>query len=181
MKLFLIANSFFTFAAGMIGPIYAIFVNQIGGDVLAASGAWAVFMVVSGLGIFLMGRIQDNLKKEKPIIMIGYAIQSLGFLGYFFISNVIQLFIVQILLGISMMIQLPVFDSFYTKYLEKKKLASQWAAWEGMYFTITGVAALTGGFVVKIFSFKFLFLIMFGLSLIGLFLAAQLKEKENGH
>ena len=178
LKLFLISNSFFTLAAGMFGPIYAIFVNQIGGDILAAGSAWAVFMIISGLGTLLMGKIQDKLKKEKPVILIGYALQSLGFLGYFFVSNVMQLFIVQILLGISLMIQLPVFNSFYTKYLEKNKLAFQWAAWEGMYFTITGIAALIGGFVVKIFNFKFLFLMMFGLSLIGLLIATQLKENE---
>ena len=90
LRLFLMANSFFAFAAGMLGPIYALFVKQIGGDVLAASGAWATFMIVSGLGIFLMGKIQDKIKREKPVIIIGYSLQSLGFLGYFFVSNIID-------------------------------------------------------------------------------------------
>ncbi|MBI2654135.1 MFS transporter [Candidatus Woesearchaeota archaeon] len=178
LRLFLTANSFFALAAGMLGPIYALFVKQIGGDVLAASGAWATFMIVSGLGIFLMGKIQDKIKREKPVIIIGYFLQSLGFLGYFFVSNIVQLFIVQVILGVSLMIQIPVFNSFYTKYLEKGKYASQWAAWEGLYFTITGIAALIGGFVVKFFDFKFLFLMMFGLSLIGLALSTQLKEEK---
>ena len=176
LKLFLAANSFFLLAAGMLGPIYALFVKEIGGGVLVAGSSWAIFMIVSGLGIFIMGGIQDNIKKDKLVIIIGYALESLGFLGYFFVSNVIHLFMVQLLLGISMVIQTPVFDSFYTKYLEKGRFASQWSAWEGMYFTITGVAALIGAFLVKIFGFKVLFLIMFFLSLIGLIVASQLNE-----
>ena len=176
LKLFLVANSFFLLAAGMLGPIYALFVKEIGGGILVAGSSWAIFMIVSGLGIFIMGKIQDNMKKDKPVIITGYALESLGFLGYFFVSDVIHLFIVQFLLGISMVIQVPVFDSFYTKYLEKGRFASQWSAWEGLYFTITGVAALVGAFLVEIFGFKILFLIMFFLSLIGLIMATQLKE-----
>lgn len=179
LKLFLVANSFFLLAAGMLGPIYALFVKEIGGDILAAGSSWAIFMIVSGLGIFIMGKVQDNIKKDKPVIIIGYVFESVGFLGYFFVSNVIQLFMVQFLLGISMVIQIPVFDSFYTKHLEKGKFASQWSAWEGMYFTVTGVAALIGAFLAKIFGFKILFLVMFFLSLVGLFIAiTQLKDKK---
>ena len=76
-----------------------------------------------------------------------------------------------------MVIHLPAYDSFYTKYLEKGKFASQWAVWEGVYYTTTGIAALIGAFLVKLFGFKFLFLIMFFWSLVGLLIATQLKEK----
>lgn len=178
LKLFLAANSFFVLAAGMLGPIYAIFVKEIGGSILDAGSAWAVFMIISGIGMVLMGKVQDNLKREKPMMMLGYSLQSLAFLGYFFVSNITELLIVQIFLGISMTIQFPAFNSFYTKYLEKGKYAFQWAAWEGMYFTLTGIAAFIGAFIVTIFSFRFLFLLMFGLSLIGLFLSTQLQEKK---
>ena len=178
LKLALTANSFFLLAAGMLGPIYALFVKDIGGDILAAGSSWATFMIVSGLGIFIMGKIQDKIKKDKPVIIIGYALQSMGFLGYFFVADIFQLFVVQILLGISMVIHLPAYDSFYTKYLEKGKFASQWAVWESVYYTTTGIAALIGAFLVKMFGFKTLFLVMFFWSLVGLLIATQLKEKK---
>ncbi|MBI2523544.1 MFS transporter [Candidatus Woesearchaeota archaeon] len=178
MKLFLISNSFFVLAMGMLGPIYAIFVKQIGGDVMDAGISWSAFTITSGLGMLFIGKIQDTLKKEKMMITLGYSLQSLAFLGYYFVSNMAQLYIMQIILGISIMVQLPVFNSFYTKYLEDGKFASQWAAWGGINFIITGIAALVGGFLVKIFSFKTLFLVMFLTSLIGLLLSMQLKEKK---
>lgn len=179
-KLFLIILSFFVFGEGMLGPIYAIFVNNIGGDVLAAGTAWSIFLFVSGIGIFLMGRIQDRYKSDKNFILLGYSLTSLGFLGYYFVSSVIQLFLVQAVLGVATMIVVPARDSFYTRYLEKRNFASQWAAWEGIWHIVTGAAALAGALIAKMFGFKVLFLSMFALSLIGLAVTIQLKDK-NGH
>ncbi|MBI3035057.1 MFS transporter [Candidatus Woesearchaeota archaeon] len=178
MKLFLVANSFFIMSLGMYGPIHAIFVQEIGGNILAAGSAWAIFMITSGIGILFMGKLVDAIQREKPLMMLGYAISSLGFLGYYFVSNVYHLFGVQVLLGLGYVMINPAGNSFYTKYLEKGKIASQWSAWEGSYFTLTGVAAIVGAFLVKIFNFKTLFLVMFILSLIGLFVASQLRDKN---
>ena len=171
--------SFFVLAEAMFGPIYAIFVKNVGGDILAAGSAWAIFLLVSGIGIFLMGRVQDKFKSDKKFILLGYSFNSLGFLGYYFVSNVIQLFLVQVVLGIGTMIVVPARDSFYTKYLEKGKFPSQWAAWESLWFIVAGIASFTGAFLTKIFGFKFLFLVMFFLSLIGLIIATQLKDKND--
>ena len=166
----------------MLGPIYALFVKQIGGDVLDVGFSWSIFMIISGIGMLVMGKVVDSLKKEKSMMMLGCALQSLGFLGYFFVSNKIQLYIVQVLMGLSITVQHPVFNSFYTRYLEKGKVAFQWAAWEGTYFTITGFAALIGAFLVKIFGFRTMFLIMFIISLIGLLVIIKIKEeKTNEH
>lgn len=178
-KLFLAANSFFALAAGMLGPIYAIYVQKIGGDILAAGTAWALFTIISGVGILLMGRIQDSIAKEKPMIVIGYAIDSMAFLGYYFVSNVWQLFLVQILLGIGTVVKTPAYDSFYTRYLEKGKFASQWAAREASWYIITGIAALAGALLAKFYDFKVLFLAMFLTSLIGLYFSTRLKEKKD--
>jgi MFS family permease len=180
LKLFLVGNSFFTLALGMIGPIYAIFVQEIGGDILAAGASWAIFMVVSGFGIFLMGKFQDKIRRDKPVMIIGYSLTALGFLGYYFVSDVAHLFMVQVLLGLGSVVYIPAIDSFYTKYLEKGKYASEWAAWEGIYFIITGVGAIVGAFLAKTFGFRNLFLAMFFSSLLGLLITAtQIHENEN--
>ena len=179
LKLFLTAHSFFGLAAGMFYPIYAIYVQRIGGDLLDAGTAWSIFMIISGVGILFMGKIQDKLKHDKSVMILGYLTMSLAFLGYYFVSNVNQLFLVQVILGISTVIVTPAHDSFYTKYLEKGKFASQWAAWEATWFIVTGIAAVTGAFLAKMFDFKILFLVMFFTSLVGLFLSTLLKEKED--
>ena len=178
-KLFLTMYLSFIFAAQMLSPLYAIYVVKIGGDILAAGSALSIFMLISGLGILLMGKIEDKFKKDKPFIILGYSFISLGFLGYFFIKNTLQLFMVQVILGAGTMILVPARDSFYTKYLEKGRFASQWATWEGLMYIAGGIAALTGAFLAKIFGFRVLFLIMFFISLFGLAVATQLKDKND--
>ncbi len=178
LKLFLAVNSFFVFSIGMFWPIYAIYVQKIGGDILDAGTASAIFMIVSGVGILFMGKVQDKIKRDKPVIIVGYSLMSISFLGYFFVSNVAQLFLVQVLLGISSVIVTPAYDSFYTKYLEKGKFASQWGAWEASWHIVTGIAALVGAFLAKMLNFKALFMAMFLISLIGLAMSILLKEKD---
>ena len=174
-KFFLFMISFFIIATEMFGPIYAIFVKDIGGDVLAAGAAWSIYLIISGIGLFFMGKLEDRIQKDKLFMLVGYSITSLSFLGYFFVSSIIQLFLVQVLLGVGTMIVIPARDSFYTKYLEKGKFASQWANWESTWFIGAGIGALAGGFFAKIYGFRVLFLIMFVLSLIGLVIVTQLE------
>lgn len=178
LKIFLTMFSFFVLGEAMLGPIYAIFVKDIGGGILEAGAAWSIFMLISGVGVYIMGKIQDKIKKYKKFIFTGYCLISLGFLSYYFVSNVIQLFFIQVILGIGTVVIVPARDSFYTDYLDRKNIASEWAAWESLWFIISGIAALLGAFIANRFGFKFLFLTMFFLSLIGLVIATQLEDKN---
>ena len=57
LKLFLVADGFYALAFGMLAPIYAVFVERIGGDILEAGTAWAIFMIVSGIGLLFLGKL----------------------------------------------------------------------------------------------------------------------------
>mgnify|MGYP001569275558 FL=1 len=50
--------------------------------------------------------------------------------------------------------------------------------WEGLWYIVAGIAAIIGALLVKLFNFKILFLVMFFVSLIGLILSTQLKDKN---
>lgn len=178
LRLFLAMETFFVLALGMLGPIYAIFVQGIGGDILDAGISWAIYMIVSGMGIYIMGKFHDKIQRDKLFIILGYSLVSIGYLGYYFVSNIIELFMVQVVLGLSSVISVPAMYSFYTKYLEKGRFASQWATWDALYKGLQGVTALIGAFLAKTYGFKALFLAMFFLSLIGLAFAAQLEDKK---
>jgi len=49
LRFLLIADAWVNLALGMIGPIYAIFVEQIGGDILDASWAYFTYMLTAGI------------------------------------------------------------------------------------------------------------------------------------
>jgi MFS family permease len=171
-------------AIAMLTPIYAIFVQDIGGDILSASGAWALFTLTSGVLILLFGRLEDKASKKgiqhQKFITLGYFIRSLAFIGYFFVTNTFQLFAVQVLLGIGFAASIPAYDSLYSKFLSKGHYATEWSAWEGMNMIVAAIGAVIGGVIANFFGFKTLFLVMFTSSLIGLVISTFLNPKISG-
>ncbi len=173
LKLLLEASGFFIFASGMLGPIYAIFVEEIGGNILTASGAWAIFTLFSGILKFFISKWEDHVKHQEKLLIIGYGMASLGFLGYFFVQNAIHLFIVQAFLGIATAIRVPAYDGMYSRNLDKGKAISEWGIWESMSDINLAISATIGGLIASIFGFKVLFLFMFVLSVIGFLISLR--------
>ncbi|MFA5889271.1 MAG: MFS transporter [Candidatus Paceibacterota bacterium] len=167
LKVLLYSDGFANLALGMIGPIYAIFVEQIGGDILDASWAYFTYMFTSGVVMYLISKWEDRSKHKEKLVFYGYLLTSLGCLLYIFVYNQTTLLITQVILGLSMAILSPVFDSVYSHYVIKKEEASNWGIWEAMNYMVAAVAAIIGGYIANTFGFKILFLIMFLVSVLG--------------
>lgn len=182
LSLLLKASALTILAGAMFGPIYAVFVQEIGGNLLTAGSAYAVFAIVTGVLIFAISRWEDHVKHKEFLIIFGYGLGCLGFLGYILITEPIHLFIVQIIFGIAGAVGTPAFDGMYSKFLERGKFVSEWGLWESMFYIISAIGALTGGFIAENFGFRFLFGIMLVIALIGFFVSLLLHfEKYTLH
>ncbi len=178
MKILLMGSFFFMFAGGMFGPIYAVFVENIGGDLLTAGSAYAAFSISAGVLMFFISRWEDHVKHQEKLIILGYGLSCVGFLGYLLIQNPIHLFIVQIIFGIGEAVNSPAYDGMYSRLLERGKFASEWGMWESMQYIVISVAALVGGYLASAFGFKLIFVLMFILSLFGLTTASALLKMK---
>lgn len=168
LRILLIADSFLTLAAGMLGPIYAIFVvEKIKGDILTTSISWAIFTFITGITIYLFSFLEEKTRETEYWVIAGYFVIALGYLGYIFISNITGLFIVQIILGLGAAINKPAYDACYSKHLQEKRFVTQWGLWEAKENIIGAVAALLGGVLVSLFNFELLFIIMAIFSILG--------------
>ena len=167
LKIILVTNSLILLAGTLLGPIYAIFVEEIGGDILTVGYSFAVFSIVAGVVVLLIGKLEDRLKKKGPIIVIGYLVMALGFYGYLFVKNPIHLFVVQGIIGLGEALYIPALIATYDKLVEEKNAAFQWGAWEGIYYIIAGVAAFLGAWIVNDFGFTPLFILMGSLCVIS--------------
>jgi len=178
LKILLLSSLFINLSAGLFGPIYAIFVEEIGGDILTAGGSYATFLIASGILILILSKWEDHVKHQEKLLVIGRVLSVIGFVGYLFIQTPIHLFMVQIIFGISTAITTPAFDSLYSKNLSRGKFASQWGMWESTYAIATGIAALVGAFIAREFGFKTLFVIMLILAIISLIASLFLIKKD---
>ena len=82
LKILLVTSGFVLLADAMIGPIYAIFVEQVGGNILTASTACAIYSIVVGLGYLI---VDSPLKLFiiEVIIGLGAAIYIPAFDGVY--------------------------------------------------------------------------------------------------
>ena len=178
LKILLFADLFSMVGMAMITPIYAIFVQQIGGDILDASSAWATFAFVSGILMYLIGKWEDRKKYHQQTLVAGYGLQAIGFLGYLYVGSVAQLLIVQSILGIATAISTPTFDALYSAFLDKGKYATEWSMWEGMNMIVTAIAALIGGVIAEYLGFRVLFVIMATIGGIGTIVSLTLLKSK---
>jgi len=178
LRILLITDGLFLLASAMIGPIYAIFVEEIGGDILTAGTSFAVFSSVLGLLILIMGKVEDIFLKETELwVCAGYFVIALGFFGYLFIKTPLHLFFIQTILAIGIAIESPAFCAVYSRHLDKKRIAFQWGAWDAMHSLTAALGALSGSAIAAFLGFKILFLIMGCLALFSCFIILFLPRK----
>ena len=158
IKILLVTNGFILIAGAMLGPIYALFVEKIGGDLLDASYAFGVFALAAGITTFISGRYADRIKENELIVVLGYGIMGIGFLGYTLVNSIWSLLVIQIIIGLGEAIYVPVFDALYSKHLDSQKSGRVWGAWEAINYFATAFGAVAGGFLVTFFGFNTMFI-----------------------
>jgi len=167
LKILLFTNGLILIASAMLGPIYALFVEEIGGDLLDASLAGAVFAFAAGVTTLVSGKFADKIKENELIIVLGYVLIGIGFTLYTFVNSMVFLLIIQVMIGFGEAIYSPVFDAIYSKHLSIRKAGRQWGAWEAMNYYTAAFGAVIGGIIVYNFSFDALFVVMASLSFIS--------------
>lgn len=174
----LVSSSFaFNTAAGAFAPLYAIFILKIGGGILEASWIWSLQTLIVGVLIFLLSKMEDKIDKRRMLVL-GYTIHALGFVGYNFVSNVWQMFVLQALFGVAAAITIPAFDAFYSRSINRGKESSEWGIWESGTRIIAAGSAIVGGFIVAEFGFQYLFMLMSVFGVISAIIVSFLMRKE---
>lgn len=160
MRVLLIADMIWFFGEGMFGPLFAVFTERIGGDVLDISWAWAIYLVVSGLLTVFFGKISDGRISKRSLLIAGYVLNAICTFGYLLIQTPVQLFFLQALLGLAAAMATPTWDALYAKYEDPKHRGFAWGLSDGLQQVFTGIAIVLGGVIVTVSGFSSLFVIM---------------------
>jgi MFS family permease len=112
------------------------------------------------------------------MMVAGYTLNALLTFGYLFVSNPIQLFFIQIGLGIAEAIGTPLWDSLYAASLNREHATYAWGLSSGQSQIVSGLAFALGGVLVYYFSFDLLFIVMGGIQLLAAFVTAQLLRNN---
>ena len=79
----------------MLGPLFAIFSEKVGGDILDITWAWATYLVITGVFYIIVGRLLNNKEIKVKVMVFGYSLNALLTFGYLLVDSPFKLFLVQ--------------------------------------------------------------------------------------
>lgn len=159
-----VSNGIFLFAASLLGPLYALYVEHLIRDPFDISLSVAVALFASTMMTFILSRKQE-IKSKKKLLMFSYLTRSIVWLLFIFINRFELLILAQIILGLADSVGINMFSVIFAEHLNEKRKAKDYAYWNMIASPATAIAILVGGAFVGLFGFKVLFVMMSCLAL----------------
>ncbi|OGY89638.1 MAG: MFS transporter [Candidatus Komeilibacteria bacterium RIFCSPLOWO2_01_FULL_45_10] len=175
-KILLWSSNLWNFGDGMLGPLFAVFAEKIGGNILDIAWAWAAYLVSTGVFVIVVGNISDKFSKEK-IVVLGFGLNAVLTFCYLLISSPAQLLMLQIGLGLAVALANPTWYALYAQYSPHKAAGYHWGLADGEARILAGLAVILGGLIVEFISFQALFILMGTIQIIATFHQAQILKK----
>lgn len=169
LRILLVSNSVFMLAIGLLGPLYAVFVQKFSSAVMTISISWAVFILSSTLFVFILSRVGDRLDK-KYLLLGGFLVRSLAWILLIFVSSLSQLIFLQVLLGLGEALGTPAFEALFAEHLDQGKHIRNYSDMWVANNVVAGVGTLIGGVVVSYLGFPILFILMSSLAIFSFFI-----------
>ena len=176
-KILRYSNNLWFLGEGMLGPLFAVFAERIGGSILDISSAWAIYLITTGLLVILIGKVSDKGGNHEKLVTFGFGLNALFTFGYLFVREPFHLFIVQAGLGIATALSTPSWNSLYAKYEDKESTGYSWGLAVGQANIATGIAIVIGGILVAKYSFTALFVTMGIIQIIATIYQSKIIEK----
>lgn len=158
---------------GLLGPIYPLFVlNRFSVSLVDVGFLLTAFGLSSALFKIIAGKMVDAYGKEK-IFLIGVLVGAICSIAYIFASNVAQLYLLELLSGISYALEDPARLAMIAEAGGRKRRGLIFGISESAYEIAGSLAALIAVAIATNFGFESVFItcsgcqIMSGLVIIG--------------
>ena len=175
-KILLLGANIWYFGEGMLGPLFAVFAERVGGDILDITWAWATYLMMTGVFYIVVCKLISGKKYKNKVMIAGYGLNALFTFGYLFVSSPWHLFFIQAGLGIAEAVGTPAWDALYAQSIDKEADTFAWGLASGQSQIVTGLAIIGGGLIVHYFSFNTLFIFMGIIQIIATLIQAKILK-----
>lgn len=169
-------------AAGLLGPIFAIFILEFidGGSAAVAGAAAAIYLITKSILQIPAASFIDRIRGEKDDFWVMFIFSLVGALlpiSYLFINTPAELFFVQFLLGACIAFTFPSYMAIFTRHIDKHREGTEW----GVYFTMidlgSAITASLGGILAEIIGFHNLIVVVVCFSIVGVLFLFPLRQE----
>lgn len=178
LKLLMFSDIFILSGFGLISPILAIFIkdNLVGGTIMAAGIASAIFMITHAL-LQILFAYKFNPKDRLWMLRLGTALFILVPLGYIFSTTIYHIYTIEFIYGIAAAFAYPSWSSLFTSNLEKGKRGFQYSIYSSSVSIGTAITAGVGALLAEKIGFEWVFAITGLFALVGFFILMKLEKK----
>lgn len=155
LKLLLYAYSTAIFSQGILSPIYAFFVLELGGGIFEAATTVALFSIVTGVVTILIYQTDISHTYRKEYLVWGWLLWTISSLMYCCMNSIFHLCVSQVLNALGSAFSTAAYDAEFSD-ASHPNIASGWAWFEGATNIAAGIAALFAGFFASYFGLAFL-------------------------
>ena len=111
-------------------------------------------------------------------IIAGFVLSAICDCLYIFASQIWQIFLLQVALGLALALLNPAWDILYT---EGGNSEEKWTAWNGGISFVAGLAALIASLLVQLNGFTLLFILMASADLVAIYCVYGAKIPQHVH
>lgn len=182
IKILILSDFLIWSAYNLLAPVFAIFItNHIQGATIEVVGiASGLYFICKSVFEVPVGVYIDKTKGEKDDLYtaIGGTIMfALIYILYIYIDQVWQLYVLQVFLGISAALAFPGWYSIFTRHVDKDQEGFEWSMYDVMLGVGIAAASALGAFIADIFGFRYLFLIVSAITILGAVFLFLIKNK----
>lgn len=175
LKWLTISQSIVLFGTGIVFPFYVIFIKEIGANFTEFGIAYALFALSSALVHKIIGSYSDKFGRKIFLLLNAWGVAIL-FLLFPIVTSIIQVYILQIILGVFGAMQKTSEKSIVADFTDAGMRGKQIGNYHGWIALFSALAVVAGGYLIDLFTLE----IIFYIGSIVLFLSglAILKIKE---
>lgn len=153
---------------GLIGPIFAIFINErLGGTLIEVGIATTVFWITKSALQLPLSRYMDHHRKKQITLVIGtFLIVNVPFI-YAISTGVYGIYLAQAVYGIGAALAYPAWFTLFVAYSDRRQRGTEYALWSSGIGIGTAAAAFLGANIAQAIGFKVLFFIVGAVALCG--------------
>jgi len=174
-RIFLLSNSALALALGLFTPFYIVFIQEFGGGIEQFGFAIGLMVLAQSVTSYFTGKYSDRFGRKIFLITGGFAMSGVV-LGYAFISTLIELYILQILNGVTNAMQMTMETSFLGDITEKLSRGTDIGKYHAAVGIMTALAMMAGGFVIGELGFKVIFYFTAAIIFLSTLILFRIKE-----
>ncbi len=153
----IVASMLSAIGSGMFGPIYALYIADMGGNVTSVGIAYGIFWIMVGAMSIPFGWLSDKVGRKKMIIA-GNLLGALASFLFVFTASPSDVYMIEALGGLAVAMETPALSAMLSEITTEGKRGREFGIYDSSINIAYGLAMIASGIIVALLGFVSVFM-----------------------